>query len=468
MTTREAEARGHETPGACLELPSISVPPPGPRSLALAARLAAVECPDTTFFTPEFPVFWESARGANVWDADGNRYVDLSAAFGVAAVGHAHPRVVEAIRAQVGRLIHGMGDVHPTETRLELAEALARRAPGGGAWRVAFAGSGSEAVEIAVKTAAIATGRPGVITFEDAYHGLSLGALQYTSWPKFREGLGAMAPGPEFRLPYPSAGAAPDSAKAETSDMGAFVRIRLREMLEGPGARERIGAILCEPIQGRGGIVVPPAGFLPELRRICDQYGLLLIFDEVYTGFGRTGSWFACGHEGVVPDLIAVGKALGGGMPIGACLGRAEVMDKWGASRGEARHTSTFLGHPLACAAALATLGVIESEGLVERSAEMGREFAGLLRERLGRLPRVGAVRGRGMMIGVELVNPADGSPDPAGTWAAVVEGLRRGLILLPCGRGGSVLSLTPPLTLAREQMEFAVDGLSEILGGGV
>lgn len=444
--------------------PRILVPPPGPASLALAARLRRVECPDSTCLTPEFPVFWAEARGCNVLDADGNRYLDLNAGFGAAAAGHAHPEVVEAISRQAERLLHGMGDVHPHEVKTRLAEELVRRAPGGGEWRVIFGLNGSDAVEAALKTAALATGRPGVIAFDGGYHGLSIGALGASAWPKFREGFEGLAPPPAVRFPFPGLRGG-DRDPALAAHAAAEVLRSIEAWLDGPeAARRPAGAILAEPILGRGGVIVPPPGFLPGLRELCGRRGVLLILDEIYTGFGRTGYWFEAEREAVVPDLLTCGKALGGGAPVSACLGRAEVMAAWGESRGEARHTSTFAGHPLGCAAALAEIEVLEQEGLIARSAEAGARFRRLLADALGDSPWVTDIRGEGMMTGIELTDPDTGGPGGAAAWRTVVEGLRRGLILLVSGPEGNVISLTPPLTFPDELMETAAELLAEAL----
>jgi len=419
--------------------PELRTEVPGPRSLALAQRLAAVESRNVTCLVPGAPIFWQRAHGANVWDVDGNRFVDLGGAFGVANAGHSHPDVATAIAAQAGELLHGMGDVHPSAVKVELLEALCARFPGGGDARAILVSSGSDAVEAALKTALLATGNAGVIAFEGGYHGLSLGALDATWRADFRKPFAARLPNATGFARY-----------GDAADLS-----RVRDELDARGIAT--GAVLVEPIQGRGGERVPPAGFLRELRTRCDAEGWLLIADEVYTGFGRTGRWFACEHEGVVPDLLCVGKGLSSGMPLAACLGRREVMDAWPASSGEALHTQTFLGHPVGCAAALASLGVIERERLVERSADLGQRTLELARTRLGGLARVRDIRGLGLMIGIECENGHTAI-------SACTAALERGFILLPSGEDGRVLSITPPLCIEEEQIAGAIDALAQAL----
>jgi len=416
--------------------PELVTAVPGPRSVALAARLAEVESRNVTCSQPTPPIFWERAAGANVWDVDGNRFVDLTAGFGVANAGHAHPRVVDALQEQCERLLHAMGDVHPAAVKVELLEALARRYPGGGACRGVLLSSGSDAVEAAIKTALLATGRPGLVAFEGAYHGLSLGALDATWRPLFREPFGARLPGA--------------TAFARFGDVEDVLRVA--------GSHPApVGAVVVEPIQGRGGERIPPAGFLSDLRALCDERGWLLIADEVYTGFGRTGRWFACEHEGVVPDLLCAAKGLTSGMPLSALLGRADVMDAWPPSGGEAIHTQTFLGHPPGCAAALASMAAIEEEKLVERAAENGALALTRLRASLAKAPGIADVRGRGLLLAVEC----DG---PERVFRACVRALRHGVIALPSGDDGRVLSFTPPLSIDREILELALDIASDAL----
>jgi 4-aminobutyrate aminotransferase/(S)-3-amino-2-methylpropionate transaminase len=421
---------------------SATLPPrvggeiPGPRSRALAARLARVESRNVTALAPEPPIFWERAAGANVWDVDGNRYVDLGAGFGVAAPGHAHPRVVAALREQAGSLLHTMGDVHPAAVKVRLLEALCARFPGGGPARAVLGSSGSDAVEAALKTALLATGRPGVVAFEGAYHGLALGALDATWRPAFREPFAARLPGL--------------TVFARFGDAEDVLRAARKSALQ-------VGAVLVEPVQGRGGERVPPRGFLAALRERCDGEGWLLIADEVYTGFGRTGRFFACEHEGVVPDLLCVGKALASGMPLSACLGRAEILDAWPLSDGESLHTQTFLGHPPSCAAALASLAVIEEEDLPARAAGAGEAALAFLKPTLAGCPGVADVRGLGLMIGIECDGPQRAA-------RACQAALRRGVIVLTSGDDGRVLSVTPPLTIETEALLAALGVVAEAL----
>jgi 4-aminobutyrate aminotransferase/(S)-3-amino-2-methylpropionate transaminase len=419
--------------------PEIATPVPGPRSRELAKRLSQVESRNVTCLTPDVPIFWQRAVGVNVWDADGNRYVDLGGAFGVANAGHSHPEVATAIAGQAGELLHGMGDVHPSALKVELLEALCARFPGGGEARAVPVSSGSDAVEAALKTSMLATGRAGVIAFEGGYHGLSLGALD-TTWRS------------DFRAPFESrlANATGFARYGDAEDVG-------RAQLELAARGVETGAVIVEPVQGRGGERIPPTGFLRALRECCDAEGWLLIADEIYTGFGRTGRWFACEHEGVVPDLLCVGKGLSSGMPLAACIGRAPVMDAWPISSGEALHTQTFLAHPTSCAAALASLRVLEREQLISRSARVGALALDHARSVLGGARSIVDVRGLGLMLGIECHTSEV-------ALEACANALARGYILLPSGDDGRVLSLTPPLSIDEALLLGAIDVLADLL----
>jgi 4-aminobutyrate aminotransferase-like enzyme len=440
------------------QLPHVISAVPGPRSRSLTSRLGEVESRNVTFHSSAFPVFWEEARGANVRDVDGNVYLDLTAAFGVAAAGHAHPSISAAIASQAERLIHGMGDVHPPALKVELMERLLGLAP----WpegRGVLANSGSEAVEIALKTSLLASGKPGILAFEGGYHGLTLGALGVTHRNDFRLPFQArLYPGVCW-APFPLPGRHGPGAGPR-----ALEEVR-RLLAAGAPNGDPIGAVLVEPIQGRGGVRVPPPGFLSGLAEVTRQAGAVLIFDEILTGFGRTGAHFAFQHEGVIPDVLCVGKALGGGLPLSACLGSREVMDAWPPSTGEALHTSTFLGHPLACASALAFLDVLEAEELDALAARKGTRLLERLRRGLEGSPVVKEVRGRGLLVGIELEQGTSRGGEAGAGVALALEGLRKGLLLLPAGEAGEVLELAPPLIVTDEQVDTAVQMLTELVG---
>jgi 4-aminobutyrate aminotransferase-like enzyme len=355
-----------------------------------------------------------------------------------------------------------MGDVHPPEIKVRLLERLARLAPFPDA-RVVLASSGAEAVEVALKTARLHTGRPGVLAFTGAYHGLTYGALATTDRALFREPFEDQLNPHVLRAPFPHP-YRPPAELAGSADLGAAALAAVARRLEGPGG-EAVGAVVVEPVQGRGGDVVPPPGFLAGLAALCRERGTLLVVDEIYTGFGRTGRRFASSHEDVVPDLLCVGKALSGALPIAACLGPARVLDAWPSSRGEAKHTSTFLGNPLACAAAIASLDEIERLDLAGRSAREGERWIARIRERVGADPRIGDVRGLGLMIGIDLVRDRESrEPDPGLAARVVAAALRRGWILLAGGPAGNVLSLSPPLTIPRDLLDRATRMLADVL----
>ena len=443
------------------------------QTLQTLRRLRAYESRNVTLIEPDgsWPIVWERAKGVHVWAADGKKYCDLTAAFGVAAAGHANARVVRAGQRQMAKLLHAMGDVHPHALKAQLARELSRitferwtkQNPKSG--KTIFCNSGFEAIEAALKTAMLATGKPGVIAFEGGYHGLGYGTLNATHREHFRSPFLSQLREFGHFVPFPVAA----DVSRLTSSMGKKrgpsrvgcheAERRICKML----GREEIGAILVEPIQGRGGINIAAPELLPLLRRLCDEYGALLILDEIYTGFGRTGKWFACEHSGVVPDVICLGKALTGGFPLSACVGRAEVMDAaWPPSSGEAIHTSTFLGHPVGCAMALAQIAEIKRLQLCRRSRQLGEFLLQRLRSQLSNSRLHITARGAGLMAGLELCRP-DGAPATAESLRVIKTMLDRGFILLPEGEHANVIGITPPLTITKAQLERAVTALAEI-----
>lgn len=414
--------------------------------------LRRYESPNITFIEPDgsWPIVWQRAKGVHVWDDHGRKYLDLTAAFGVCAAGHANSRVVRAGQRQMTKLLHAMGDVHPHPLKAQLARELSRltferwRA---GEGRTIFCNSGFEAVEAALKTALLATGKSKVIAFEGAYHGLGYGALNATHRGMFREPFAHQLRQFARFVSFPT-------SKDQLSVTRRAIETALLE--------RDVGAILVEPVQGRAGARVPPPEFLTMLRNFCDESGALLIADEIYTGFGRTGRWFACEHSRVVPDIICLGKALAGGFPISACVGQSSVIERaWPKSQGEAIHTSTFLGHPVGCAMALANLGEIKSQKLVGHAAEQGTALLDWLRDL-----RVDGLelepRGVGLMAGLEIRHRH--RPATAITIRAVKSLLRDGFIFLPEGEHSNVIGFTPPLTIKKSQLQKTVTALESAL----
>ena len=419
---------------------------PGPRSKELAERRARA-VPRAVFNT--VPVFTRAASGAIVEDVDGNRLIDFGSGLAVLSVGNASPPVVEAIRRQAALSTHTCFHVTMNEPYLELAERLNALTPGEGEKQTMLVNSGAEAVENAVKIARYATGRPAVVTFDHAFHGRTLMAMTLTGKVMpYKQGFGPFAP-EVFRLPYaypyrPPCGRPPEECGA------ACAAYAVDEMTRHIGA-ENIACVVLEPVQGEGGFVVPAPGFIEQLAEFCAANGILLVADEVQTGFGRTGRWFASEHFGVAPDLVTTAKALGGGLPIGGVTGPAAVMD--------AVHVGglggTFGGNPIACAAALAALDQIEREGLLARADAIGATMRERLESLRERFEVIGEVRGLGAMIAMELVEDR-GTRAPAREAAArlLADCHREGLVLLKAGTYDNVIRLLPPLTISEPLLE--------------
>jgi 4-aminobutyrate aminotransferase-like enzyme len=427
--------------------PDVRVPPPGPRSRAVATRMASIESPSVdarrearahAMGGDHTPIVYASAAGSNVVDVDGNRYVDLAAGFGALLLGHVPEPVLRAIQAQQSRLWLALGDVFGSDVKLTLLERLADLYPEAGA-RVMLGSSGADAVTAALKTAVLATGRSGVLAFEGAYHGLSYGPLAACGLrPSFREPFcDQLNPRVTF-APFPR-----DESSLERS-LGAVERCL---------QAGEVGAVLVEPILGRGGCVVPPAGFLPALRASCDRAGALLVCDEIWTGLGRSGAWLASVEAGVVPDVVCLGKGLGSGFPVSACVGSESAMAAWGRHGGSTIHTATHFGAPLACAAAIATLDTLRAQLLPARARDVGERWQASLRDRLAGCG-VRDVRGRGLMVGIEV----EGGSVRASTVTRRL--LSAGWIVLTGGANGDVLTLTPPLTIDEALLDAFADGL--------
>jgi 4-aminobutyrate aminotransferase/(S)-3-amino-2-methylpropionate transaminase len=424
---------------------------PGPRSVELERRRAAAVAPGVS---STFPVYIAEASGAVLVDVDGNSLIDLGSGIAVVSVGHAAPRVVDAVQAQVERFSHTCFMVTPYEGYLSVCEELNRRTPGGHEKRTALFNSGAEAVENAVKVARHATGRQAVVVFDHAYHGrtnLTM-ALTAKNMP-YREKFGPFAP-EIYRVPMSYPLRDPEGMTGEEAAARAI------ELIERQVGADNVACVLIEPIQGEGGFVVPAPGFLPALAGWARAAGALFVADEIQTGFCRTGAWFACEDEAVEPDLITTAKALAGGMPLAAVTGRAELMDRVhpGGLGG------TYGGNPVACAAALAAIDTMEEEGLAGAALRIGEMVGATLSGLRADHPGIGEVRGRGAMMAMELVRPGTLEPDAEAARRIVGECHRAGVVVLSCGSYGNVIRLLPPLVIDEALL---ADGL-EVLAGAV
>jgi len=403
-----------------------------------------------TFWEPE-PLVWARTEGSHVWDAEGRAYLDLYAGFAVANVGYCHPRVTAAIREQAGVMTH-CPSAAPSEIRAELHERLLAIALPT-LDRVLLAVTGAMANETAVQLARAATGRSNVVTFAGTYPGRTVGAVRYAGKHAYREQFGIAADA--HFVPYPDPYRSPWDASP-----GGIVLQLLEEALTDPASGvEPPACVLVEPIQGNGGVVIPPDGFLTGLRDLCDRTGTLLVFDEIQCGFGRSGRIWASEHEGVVPDLMTVGKGIGGGLALAAVLGRSELMTTWEPDA----VTSTFLANALNAAAGCAAIDALREEGLVERSARLGAHALERLKAELADTATVGDVRGRGLFLGVEIVKESEPDPEVARqTQRAVRE---RGVLVGRGGRYGNVLILAPPLVIEEDALDGGIDAIVESCG---
>ncbi len=439
-----------KTPVVRPDLPRIVTGLPGPRALAVIERDRNVLSPS---YTRCYPLVAARGQGAIIEDVDGNRFLDFNAGIAVAATGHCHPHVVAAVQNQAARLIHMSGTDFYYENMVELGERLAATAPGGVPRRVYFGNSGTEAIEAALKLARYHTRREKFVAFFGGFHGRTMGALSLTASKAVqRRGFGALVPG-VFHAPYPNPyrmGLSPEAAVEES--LAAIDR--LFQTIVTP---EEVAAFVVEPVQGEGGYVVPPPSFLPELQRIARRHGILLVVDEVQSGNGRTGRMWACEHFDVVPDIIATAKGIASGMPLGAMIARAEIMD-WQPGA----HASTFGGNPVAVAAALATLELLQN-GLIENAARTGAYIVDRLASWPDRFPVVGEVRGLGLMIGIEIVADQDTREKAPALRDELIDlAFENGLLVL--GAGENSIRLSPPLVITEEQADVAVDILEDSL----
>ena len=432
-------------------MPHIKTELPGPRTRDLLARDAMVVAP---CYPRDYPFAMSHGRGAEVWDVDGNRFLDFAAGIAVCSTGHSHPAVVEAVKQAAGRFLHISSD-YWHEAQVRLAERLAELAPMKEPVMSFFAQSGTESVEAALKLARFASGRSRFIGFLGGFHGRTMGSLAFTS-SKYTQQQGFFPTMPGVtHVPYPN-NYRPLFAGAEQGE--AVLRYLEDVLFAGPVPAAEVAAILIEPIQGEGGYLVPPPGFLAGLRALCDRHGILLIFDEVQSGIGRTGKMFAAQQFDVVPDIMTLAKGLGSGLPIGLVVAKKTLMEKW--KRGA--HGNTYGGNPLCCAAALATLDLVQN-GLMANAATVGDYFMARLRELQARHPVIGEIRGRGLMIGMELVTDrASKAPAKELCDRIVDRAYYNGLLLLACGK--STLRFMPPLSVTRAEVDEALAILEQTL----
>ncbi len=434
--------------------PKIKTALPGPNAKRVLAGDDKYISPS---YTRSYPLVAKSGRGIVVTDVDGNEFFDFSAGIAVTSTGHCHPEVVAAIQKQAGELIHMSGTDFYYENMMTLAERLSKIAPMPGPHRIYYGNSGAEAVEAALKLARYHTKRQNVIAFFGAFHGRTMGALSLTaSKPQQKRRFAPLVPGvTHVRYPDVYRGCSGGAQDAEAFALGCarYIEDKLFKTILPP---EEVAAIFIEPVQGEGGYVVAPTPFMQELRRICDKHGILLVVDEVQSGIGRTGKWWAVEHTGVQPDIICSAKGIASGMPLGVMMSRADIMDWVPGS-----HASTFGGNPVCIAAALATLDVIEKENLLQNSAEVGAHML----KRMADWPKkhriVGDVRGRGLMIGVEIVKDQKTKEYGAELRDKIVElAFERGILFLGCGP--STVRIAPPLVVNKDEADAAVDALEE------
>jgi 4-aminobutyrate aminotransferase len=432
--------------------PNIKTALPGPNAKRVLAGDQKYISPS---YTRSYPLVAKSGRGIVITDVDGNEFFDFSAGIAVTSTGHCHPHVVEAIQKQAAELIHMSGTDFYYENMVQLAERLSKIAPMPGPHRIYYGNSGAEAVECALKLARYHTKRQNVIAFFGAFHGRTMGALSLTaSKPQQRRRFAPLVPGvTHVRYPDVYRGGVGSQQDADNFALGCarFIEEKLFKTTLPP---EEVAAIFVEPVQGEGGYVVAPTIFMQELRRICDRHGILLVLDEVQSGIGRTGKWWAVEHTGVEPDMVCIAKGIASGMPLGITMTRSEIMDWVPGS-----HASTFGGNPVCVAAALATLDVIEKEHLMENSTSVGSHMQKRMADWPSKLKLVGDVRGRGLMIGVDIVKDKATKEYGAAERDRIIEmAFEHGVLFLGCGP--STVRICPPLVVTKDEADVAVDVL--------
>jgi len=440
--------------------PQIRTPHPGPNTRSHLERIRKVEGQSAlTFGLSSETVVAVSARGAAITDVDGNVFLDFVAGFGSLNAGHCHPAVVSALREQADKIHQAMS--FGSKTRNRLMEKVISLMPPVVDWKLMLAATGGEAAEIAIKLARRATGRQEVVAFQGAFHGRTMGALSLMGKKAQRQGLGVLVPGAHHvPYPYPYRSAYGNHPEACMEGVLRHIDAFLNNPASGWG---EIAAIILEPVQGNGGMIPAPPGFLRAIRERCDQHGVLLIFDEVMSGFCRTGKMFAFEHEAdVAPDILVLGKSISGGIPLSACVAKAEIVS----ASGPGTEGSTYGGNVMGCAAGLASIAVYEKESLAVRAAEQGTYFLKQLRGLAGKYKIIGEARGRGLMVAIELVKDRRSREPLAVAREAVQMALELGLLIYPAGHYSNVLAFLPPLIVSKKEIDIAVSILDEVLSG--
>jgi len=435
------------------DLPEIRTALPGPKAARIVARDQAVLSPS---YTRSYPLVAERGEGALIYDVDGNRFLDCNAGIAVVATGHCHPQVVRAIQEQAARLVHMSGTDFYYENMVSLAEKLASLAPGGGLRRVYFGNSGTEAIEAALKLSRYHTGRDKFIAFLGGFHGRTMGSLSLTG-SKYvqRAKFSPLMPG-VTHIPYANCYRCAYGKQPETCGVEC-VKVLEESLFKTILPAEEVAAIVVEPVQGEGGYVVPPQKFFDELTAVAQRHGILLVFDEVQSGMGRTGKMWAAEHFHMSPDILAAAKGIASGLPLGAIIARAEIM-----SWKPGSHASTFGGNPVSCAASLATIELLERE-LLDNATRVGEHLRARMADWTARFPCVGQVRGLGLMIGIEIVRDQS-TRERAKDWRDQIERMcfERGVLVL--GAGENTIRLSPPLVLTKDQADYLADTLEECL----
>lgn len=449
-----------------VECPRMLTIPPGPESIKLATQLKEVEATCLSMANKGLtPIFLKRASGVVVEDVDGNSYLDCTSFFGVATVGHNHPRVISDIVEQCYSLVHTMTELFPHRSYVEALQAIVSTV---GRWdhtEVLLCNTGSEAIEVALKLSLAHTGKPGVIAFQGAFHGQSLGALSVTSFNRLRQPFIPYLSHHTSWVPYPNPYRPPFGASSENVGDACLSYIEQVLRRENTGVSP-IGAILLEPIQNLGGYIVPPSGFLRELRQLCNHYDVLLILDELFTGFGRTGYWLAMDYENIIADIVCIGKGMTGGIPCSACIADHSIMSALISDQIMNLHGHTFSGNPIACTAIATTIDVLRSENLIDRARNLGERLTQQVLQICEKSPHVGDVRGRGASVAIEFVKDRQSKErDPFLALQVMAQFLTRGVITLIVGLPyPNVLCLYPPFVITDRQVDYVLEALAKIL----